>query len=51
MNEILKQIQSLDTSNLSEEELTELHECLGRIGQIIENLNDMQKWLGKFNLK
>lgn len=51
MDEILKQLQSLDTSKLSEEELAELHECLVRISQIIKNLNDMQKWLDKFNLK
>jgi hypothetical protein len=38
------------SSEMSECEIIDFREMAERIGKIIENLNDMQKWLDKYNL-
>jgi len=38
------------SSEMSECEIIDFREMVERIGKIIENLNDMQKWLDKYNL-
>lgn len=50
MDELQNVLAKLELSNLSDEEIAELKECMLRIGAIIDNLNDMQKWLDKYGL-
>ena len=38
------------SSEMSECEIIDFREMVERIGKIVGNLNDMQKWLDKYNL-